>query len=320
MKVITNTDQFELPECIVVFGNFDGVHKGHQMLINEALYKKTMFGYETAFFTFDPQPISVITGKAPTDIVFTPNEKQTVVKNMGIDHYIEFPFTMDVAKTPPEVFVEEVIANKLHAKIVIVGEDYRFGNKREGDVALLETLGKTYGFEVVAFPKLCGGDRIYSSTWLREALKSGDMISFSNISGRPYRVQGIVEHGRALGRTIGFPTANVAIAPYKLLPPNGVYASHTTVKDKLYKSITNVGVKPGTTTNEMIVETFILDFDEMIYGEEIMIELLEFIRPEVKLDSMAHLKKLIEKDMVALGTFFNDHPLIIRNVRQMKLI
>lgn len=310
MKIITGTKTFELPESIVVFGNFDGVHKGHQMLINEALYKETLLGFETAFFTFEPHPMSVVTGRKSTDIVFTPEEKQGVVREMGIDHYIEYPFTMEVAGTAPEVFVEEVINNQLHAKIVIVGEDYRFGKKRAGDVKLLKELGEKDGFEVIAFPKLCKGDRVYSSTWLREVLKKGDMETFDDLSGRPFRVSGIVEHGRALGRTIGFPTANVFTPDYKLLPPRGVYASYTTVKGIRYRSITNVGWKPDTDEQEMVVETFILDFDEMIYGEEILIEIVHFIRGEEKLESMGHLKRLIEGDLIKLNKYFDDFPMM----------
>ncbi len=305
MNIIENTLEFELPESIVVFGNFDGVHKGHQMLINEALYQEECHGYETAFFTFEPHPVAVITGKPSKDLVFTPEEKKAVVREMGIDHYIEYPFSLAVAKTEAVDFIEKVICNQLHAKYVIIGEDYRFGNKRAGDVALLKELGPRYGYEVIAFPKLSLGERVFSSTWLRESVKNGDMEAFEQISGRPYRVTGEVEHGRALGRTIGFPTANVATPSYKLLPPWGVYASITTVKGIRYKSITNVGRKPGSDTGEMVVETFILDFDEMIYGETITIELVHYMRGEVTLESMDHLKKLILGDMNNLEDYFH---------------
>ncbi len=310
MKIITQTKDFELPESIVVFGNFDGVHKGHQMLINEALYKETLHGYKTAFFTFEPHPLSVVMGKEPTDIVFTPEEKKAIVEEMGIDYYVEYPFTMEVAHTAPEVFVEEVIDHQLHAKFVIVGEDYRFGSKRAGDVSLLKELGRKYGFEVIAFPKLCKGDRCYSSTWLREVVKQGDMEAFTNLSGRPFRVRGKVEHGRGLGRTIGFPTANIMTPAYKILPIKGVYASLTTYDGKRYRSITNVGLKPGSEGSEMVVETFILDFDQMIYDAIITVELTHFMRGEVKLDSMEHLLELIKGDMKNLEHYFKDHPMI----------
>ncbi len=306
MKTIIQSQQFELPESVVVFGNFDGVHKGHQLLINEALKQEAIHGYVTAFFTFEPHPLSVVTGRDPKDIVFTPFEKQQVVNDLGIDYYIEYPFTMEVAKTAPEDFVENVIYHQLHAKCVIVGEDYRFGSRRAGDIDLLKTLGEKYGFKVIAFDKLCKGDRCYSSTWLREVIKDGDMEAFIDLSGRPFQVVGEVEHGRALGRTIGFPTANVPAPSYKLLPPNGVYASYTTVDSVRYKSITNIGVKPGSEDNEMVVETYILDFDEMIYGETIKIEVVHFLREEYELESMDHLKRLIVEDLKSLDSYF-DH-------------
>lgn len=305
METIIQSLEFELPESIVVFGNFDGVHKGHQLLIQEALRQEQIHGYKTAFFTFEPHPVSVVSGKDQKDIIFTNYEKMQVVKDYGIDYYIEYPFTMEVARTLPEVFIESVIYKQLHAKYVIIGEDFRFGSKRAGDVAMLEAYGKKFGYEVISFEKLCYDDRCYSSTWLREVVKAGDMEMFSQLTDRAFSVIGVVEHGRALGRTIGYPTANVATPPYKLLPPNGVYASYTFVDGIKYKSITNVGFKPDTNQEEMVVETYILDFDQMIYGKEIRIDIVRFLREEYKLESMDHLKALIEKDMVSLKNYFH---------------
>lgn len=305
MITILQQLKFETEPCVVVFGNFDGVHKGHQLLISEAIEKGKALGIKTALFTFRPHPTYVVMGKEEKDIIFTPEEKQRVVESLGIDYYIEFPFTMDVAKTAPEVFVEEVIYNQLHAKCVIVGEDFRFGSRRAGDVKLLKALGGQYGYEVTAFDKLCDHERCISSTWVREVIKAGDMEMFEELTGRPFPVVGVVEHGRALGRTIGFPTANVNTPASKLLPPNGVYASYTKVDDITYKSITNVGIKPGSDSGEMVVETYILDFDRMIYGETIEIDIAHFMREEYKLESMEHLKSLIVKDLKNLDDYFN---------------
>lgn len=246
MEAIIQSMKFEIPECVVVFGNFDGVHKGgHQLLINEAIRKGKELGVATALFTFRPHPTYVVMGgKDEKDIIFTPDEKRGVVSDLGIDYYIEFPFTMDVAKTAPEEFVDVVIANQLHAKCVIVGEDFRFGSRRAGDVTMLKELGKSYDYDVIAFEKVCDHERTISSTWVREVLKEGgDMEMFKELTGRDFPVIGVVEHGRAIGRTIGFPTANLNTASSKILPPNGgVYASYTTVEGIKYKSITNVAL------------------------------------------------------------------------------
>lgn len=303
MEIINQNQALNLSNSIVIFGNFDGVHKGHQLLIQEALKKKKEFGYVTSFFTFEPHPTFVITGKEPVDIIFTPEEKKKVVKDYGIDYYIEFQFDMTIAKMAPELFVENVIHKQLNAKYIIVGEDYRFGSKRSGDVQLLKELGKVYGFEVMTFHKMNQDNRIISSTWLRETIREGNMEKFYTLTDRHFSITGKVEHGRAIGRTIGIPTANVSVPKHKILPPNGVYASYTTVAGVRHKSIANVGKKPNT-ENERIVESYILDFDEMIYGETIQIEMTHYMRSEQKLESLDHLKKLIKKDLENLDDYF----------------
>lgn len=305
MKSIIRDKQFEIEPCAVVFGNFDGVHKGHQLLIGEAVKQGKALGIPTAVFTFKPHPTYVVMGKEEKDIVFTPEEKINVMRELGVDYYIEYPFNMDVAKIPAQDFVEEVIFKQIHAKIVIVGEDFRFGSRRSGDVALLKSLGEKYGYDVIAFKKLCDTERCISSTWLREVIKSGKMETFNELTGRNFPVVGVVEHGQSIGRTIGFPTANINIIQSKLLPPNGVYASYTYVKGVKYKSITNVGKKPKSESDEMVVETFILDFDEMIYGETIEINMAHYMRKELVLESLDHLKSLIKKDLVDLYAYFD---------------
>lgn len=304
MIAITQKMNFEVEDCVVVFGNFDGVHLGHQFLINEAISKAKTLGVKSAVFTFRPHPTYVVMGKDEKDIIFTPEEKTAVVASLGVDYYIEYPFTMEVAKTAAENFVHDIIVNSLHAKCVVVGDDFKFGSRRAGDVALLEMMGAELGFEVMAYNKVCDHERSISSTWVREVVKEGDMAMFEELTGRYFPVVGVVEHGRAIGRTIGFPTANVMTQKSKILPPNGVYASYTTVKGTKYKSITNVGKKPGTVSDEMVVETYILDFDEMIYGETIQIDIAHFIREEYVLESLEHLKQLIKKDLIALESFF----------------
>lgn len=304
METVIQKQKFEIPESVVVFGNFDGVHKGHQLLINEAIERGKTLGVKTAVFTFRPHPTYVVMGKEEKDIIFTPEEKTKAMEAMGVDYYIEYPFTMEVAKTPPEDFVTEIIVKQLNAKCVVVGEDFRFGSRRAGDVTMLEAMGKDYGFDVVAYKKLYDHERYISSTWVREVVRDGDMEMFRKLTGRDFPVIGVVEHGRAIGRTIGFPTANLNTPSSKILPPNGVYASFTTVEGNTYKSITNVGPKPGTVTGEMVVETYILDFDKMIYGETIEIDIVHYLREEYVLESLDHLKRLIRQDLISLDDYF----------------
>lgn len=305
MKKIIRSKKFEIPESVVVLGNFDGIHKGHMLLINEALRVEAEKGYVTAFFTFEPHPSYVLGFKEPVDIIYTPLEKIKVVKELGIDYYVEFPFSLDVAHMEPEDFVVHIIKEQLHAQVVIVGDDYRFGSRRKGDVEMLRQLGQLHGFEVIAFEKLKIEGREVSSTWVREEIAAGHLEKVHELAGRPFFIDGIVEHGKALGRTIGFPTANVP-APYgKILPPNGVYASHTIVEGIPYRSITNVGYKPTVGSKERVVESFILDFDHMIYDQLIEIQFHKFLRAEQKFDSMEMLKGMIEKDMIQLNSYFS---------------
>lgn len=303
MEIILKQLHFETEPCVVVFGNFDGVHKGHQLLIAKALAKGKELGIKTALFTFRPHPTFVVMGKDEKDIIFSQQEKQKVVEDLGIDYYIEYPFTMKIASMAAEDFVETVIYNQLHAQCVIVGEDFRFGRKRSGDVALLSELSRQYGYEVMAMKKLCDHERCVSSTWLREVVKKGDMEMYRELTGRYFSVMGIVEHGRAIGRTIGFPTANVMTHKSKILPPNGVYASYAKIDGEVYKSITNVGRKPDSLEGEMLVETYILDFEQMIYDETIEVDLLHFLRGEKVLESLDHLKDLIHNDLESLKAF-----------------
>lgn len=297
MKIINQESSFKLPFSVVIFGNFDGLHKGHQLLISKAIEKGKMLRLPTVLFTFEPNPMVLMGKKDEKNLLMMPHEKQKMASYLGIDYYVEFPFTAKVASMEPEDFVKQIIVKRLHAKEIIVGEDFRFGIGRKGNVRILKGLGNLYGFEVMGYKKLSQDNRYISSTWLRELVKKGDMINFEKISGHFFFVTGIVEHGQAIGKTIGFPTANIYTSNSKLLPPNGVYASYTYVNNKCYESITNVGFQPNTDTKAMVVETHILDFDQLIYGEEITIDIVHFLRLEKNIESLNHLKELIENDL-----------------------
>jgi len=304
MKIIAKEVVFQLPACVAVFGNFDGLHKGHQLLIEAALDQGEALNLPVALFTFYPSPNALFSKNKNEKLVMLPMEKRYVAAQLGIAYYIEYPFSLKTARMLPEEFIAKVIHKQLQAQHIIVGEDFRFGDKRKGDVALLEALASTYNYKVTGYKKLCENKRPLSSTWLKELIQQGAMHHFERLTGRYFLVMGIVAHGRAIGRTIGFPTANIYTHKDKLLPPNGVYVSYTSVHGKKYKSITNIGKQPDSTTNNMVVETHILDFNTFIYDEEIQIELIHFLRFEKKLDSLEHLKTLIIDDLKTLKAWF----------------
>jgi riboflavin kinase/FMN adenylyltransferase len=286
-----------LPKTAIVLGNFDGLHKGHRMLINRAMVLSKELGIASAIFAFEPHPKFVLNNSPEIKLIFTKHEKETIVKELGVNYYIQYPFKTEIANYEPEQFIEKIIVNQINPHTVIIGEDYRFGKMRKGDAAYLKELGRKYQFEVEVIKKLEYMNREISSTWIREEIKEGNIKMANSLLGREFFFLGRICEGAKLGRTIGFPTANLAHNPDKLLPPNGVYSSYIELNQKTYKGITNIGNKPTVYSNEKTIETHILDFDKDIYGEEIKVRLTNFIRPEKKFESLQLLKKQIQWDL-----------------------
>ena len=283
MEIINGLD-FQLQNSSVSLGKFDGVHRGHRFLLHEIQKNKS---YIPTVFTF------AMNTEIPK--LYTQEEKNRVLE-IGIQREVVFPFNETTKHMSPEEFVEEILVKKMDAKHICVGKDFHFGKDRGGDIHTLERFQKKYGYELVTVPKLYDDGQVISSTRVRALMDQGNMRKVNELLERPFFVQGTVCHGEALGRTIGFPTANLLAPKGKKLPPFGVYATKVHCGTKVYAGVTNVGNKPTVGSFATGIETCILDFEKDIYGKEIQVEFYEFIRPEMKFATLDDLKAQIAKD------------------------
>lgn len=304
MQIITSLDEMRLsyPSAVAI-GKFDGVHLGHRQLLGEIIAKKQK-GMKAVVFTFNPSP-TVLFSKVREKELTSIDEKRKLFEDMGVDVLVEFPLTYETAATPKEAFVEEILVQRLNAKFIAAGTDLSFGKNGEGNSAFLMEESSKYNFEVKIIDKISYKGEIISSTLVRKAIAEGDVKKAHFMLGSPYFVQGIVQKGNQIGRTIGFPTVNITPDEEKLLPPNGVYKTEVIVDDRIFEAITNVGCKPTVTNDEKIfIESYLYNFTENIYGKKIEVHFLEFMRKEQKFENIGELKKQLQKDM-QLGQMIN---------------
>ena len=297
MQIIHDTTDFWIEEkSAVTIGKFDGIHQGHQKLLDCILEQKKQ-GLQAAVFTFDPLP-AVLFQTASGKGLMTRDEKRTAFLAMGIDILIEFPLTYETASIEPQDFIEEVLARRMRASYIAAGMDVSFGAKGAGNYMLLKSMASFCGYELQLIDKVRYNGREISSTYVREAVEKGDMEEAGILLGSPYSISGKVAHGKRLGRTIGMPTVNLLPKKDKLLPPDGVYYSEVWMDGRSYKGITNIGYKPTVSDGrQMGVETYIYDFDREIYGKEITVKFLKFKRPERRFGGKEELKEQMMKDM-----------------------
>lgn len=296
MKYIRETTEIQITEPTVLsLGKFDGLHMGHKLLVEHMLQKKKQ-GLKAVMFTFDVPPKAVVAQEL-LPLLTTNQEKEQVFSRTGIDYLIEYPFTPQVRSMEPEEFVR-MLVERLNVKCIVAGKDFRFGHNRRGDYKMLEALGPVYGFETIIVEKREFQSREISSTFIRDEIQKGNMEKANMLLDYEYFVKGMVVHGRQLGRQLGIPTVNLVPYPEKLLPPFGVYVSRAVIDSKVYGGITNVGKKPTIEgENPVGVETHIFDFTEDVYGREIEIRFLHFLREEMKFDSVEALKAQMTKDI-----------------------
>ena len=299
MKIINNTTEFYIEEATAVaIGKFDGFHCGHQTLLQRMQEQKKK-GLATVIFTFVPSPAAYFSKDIMKELT-TIDEKRKIFEKAGIDYLIEYPFVQETADMEPETYVKEVLVEKIHAKCIVAGEDVSFGHRGAGNYQLLEEKANDFGYDVVIIDKVQYEGREVSSTYVREEVAKGNMELVHQLLGIPYHVGGTIVHGRKLGRTLGMPTVNQIPPKEKLLPPNGVYYSYVMLGNRKIPSISNIGTKP-TVKDDIVmgVETYIYEFDEEVYGEELEVYLLSFKRPEMRFDSVDDLKAQMTKDISA---------------------
>lgn len=280
--------------CAVTLGKFDGVHLGHQKLLKVVSGLKEK-GEKAVAFTLNPRT---------EDLILTEREQSVVMEQMGMDYLIRCPFVPAVSGMTPEEFAQRVLVEQLHAESVVVGADFRFGHDRAGDAAWLKVHEKDYGFTVYVIEKETRHGRDISSTYIREALREGDMELAAELMGRPFSVHEKVVRGHGLGKKIEIPTANILPPRGKCLPPDGVYVSQLCVNGECLRGMTNIGFKPTVDGSFRGIETNLLDEARELYDCEVEVRLLKFLRPEMRFDGVDALVRQIRRDEQAALAYF----------------
>ncbi len=302
-KNIAELPSFE--RAVITIGTFDGVHLGHAKIIEQLLKEARAVSGTPVLLTFYPHPKQVvINNKNPLFILSAQREKYALLEARGIEHIVEIPFSKEFSEQPAKRYIKDFLIDKFHPYTIIIGYDHRFGRNREGDFKLLEAEAPKYDFEVKEIPEKVLQDVIISSTKVRDALHDGDIATAAAYLGYDYFFSGKVIEGNKLGRTIGYPTANLLIEDeQKLVPANGVYAVdvelETTAGKQRLKGMMNIGVRPTVDGTRRTIEVNIFDFDETIYGETLKIILRKKLRDEVKFNGLEQLKEQLAKDKLA---------------------
>lgn len=282
-------------QTAVTLGKFDGFHRGHQKLLFK-LREAREQDLCSVIFTFDTPPKAYLNGEPPKALL-SGREKCDLAEKLQADWLIICPFTDEIRNMTAERFVKEILVDRLRAKKIVTGVDFRFGYQRSGDVDMLRRLSREYGYELSVLEKERDEGQVISSTLIRERLAEGDMERVNRLLGYPFHVTGEVIHGARLGRTIGMPTINLRPGADKLLPPNGVYASIVELEGRLYSGVTNIGYKP-TVSGEHVrgVETYLQDASGDFYGKTAQVRFYKYQRPERKFDSVEELKRQMHRD------------------------
>ena len=285
MKIIRNLE-FQGKQTAVCIGKFDGIHRGHRLLIEQA--KK------------ENKPIVMISFSVDeAKVLYTPYEKEKLAEYLGIDCLLEIPLTKEFCSQTPEKFAKKLLCDTCDAASVIVGSVFRFGAGRSGDTDTLQQLGEKLGFSVTVLSKLELGGEVVSSTRIRSLIAKGKMEQANELLGTPYFLTGVVQKGNQLGRTMETPTANIYPDAHKVLPPYGVYAVFVDVEGKRYKGICNLGVKPTIPgENEVGFEVWLFNFSGDLYDKELTAYFVSFLREERKFASLTQLKEQITRDTV----------------------
>ncbi|MBO4261788.1 MAG: bifunctional riboflavin kinase/FAD synthetase [Clostridia bacterium] len=304
MKIFGNNtpyDKYERPEkgIAVGLGNFDGVHKGHAALVRTLVAEAKKRGLDSLVYTFEKHPMNVFGGGGTVKLIMTNETKAEIMAGLGVDGIFFEGFDREYAAMDCETFARDIVAGKLNASLCVVGSNYSFGRGGAGGPKELRELGVRYGFEVAEIEPVKIGDRLVSSTLLRELISDGKVDEYPIYAGRPYVIPGRVQHGREVGRSIGFRTANIIPRRGFAIPPDGVYATVTEVKGTRYRGVTNIGRNPTFGTNRRSVETHLFEASGDFYGSFIEVTFVKRLRGEIKFDSAELLSAQIAKDKLA---------------------
>ena len=311
MKIIRSITAFNSSEkTIVTIGTFDGIHIGHQKILKDLIKTAKKEGKKSVLLTFFPHPRMVLQKENKILLLNTIKEKSSLLEKMGLDYLIIHPFSREFSRLTALEFVRDILVNKLNTSRLIIGYDHHFGKNREGNIHQLKEYSLLYDFKVEEIPAQDIDDVSVSSTKIRTALKDGNLKTANNYLGYHYMLNGTVVSGKKLGGTIGFPTANLEIKePYKLVPKTGVYIIKTHINTVLYTGIMNIGFNPTVLGKHQTIEAHLFDFNEDLYGKEIMIEFIYFLREEHKFESVKELVVQLNIDKENAISYLSNNPL-----------
>lgn len=299
MKIYEGLSDFpKLSNAVVTSGTFDGVHLGHQKILHRIREIARTINGETVLITFWPHPRLVLyPDEHNLRLLSTFEEKAKLLRQAGIDHLLTIPFTREFSQLTSKEFIESVLVDTIQTKKLVIGYDHRFGKNREGSFEYLKAHHEEYGFDLEEISRQDVDDIGVSSTKIRHALETSDIETAINYLGRPYELNGLVIKGQQIGRSIGFPTANIHIPnDYKLIPKDGVYAVEALVNGALYKAMLNIGYRPTVNGTQKTVEANLFDFQGDLYDKQITIYIKAFLREERKFDGLEALKEQLFVD------------------------
>ncbi|MGH3911809.1 MAG: bifunctional riboflavin kinase/FAD synthetase [Pseudonocardiaceae bacterium] len=282
---------------VVTIGVFDGMHRGHAQLVSHAVARARELGVPCVLMTFDPHPSEVVRpGSHPAQLTSL-RRRAELAERLGVDVFFVLPFTVELSRMPADEFVHELLVERLHAAVVVVGRNFTFGHKAAGNVTLLGVLGRRFGFTAHDVGLVSQGELTFSSTYIRSCIDAGDVAAASTALGRSHRVEGIVIRGDQRGRGLGYPTANLSTPRYAAIPADGVYACRFVHRGRALAAAVSVGTNPTFSGRERRVEAFVLDIDEDFYGEQVALDFVERLRPMVRFDTPDQLVAQIDDDV-----------------------
>jgi riboflavin kinase / FMN adenylyltransferase len=285
---------------VVTIGVFDGVHRGHQAIIGHAVKRAHDSGLQSVVMTFDPHPSEVVRPGSHPAVLTEPVRKAELIEQLGVDALCVVPFTPAFSQLTPDAFVHDVLVEALHAAVVVVGDNFRFGHRAAGDVALLESLGRSFGFTVEESPLVSADGVVFSSTYIRSCVDAGDVRAAAAALGRPHRLAGVVVRGDGRGREIGFPTANLMVHRYAAVPADGIYAARL-IRGGAHAAelpaAVSIGTNPTFSGRERRVEAYVLDFDADLYGERVGLDFIAHLREQRVYETVEPLVAQIAEDV-----------------------
>jgi riboflavin kinase/FMN adenylyltransferase len=296
-------------KAVVTIGTFDGVHTGHQKIIDQLKQEAKKINGESVLITFDPHPRKVLDPGKPLKLINTLDEKIELLKKQGLDHLVIVPFTLQFASLSAEEYIQDFLFNRFHPHTVIIGYDHRFGHDRKGDYHMMEDFAEKLAFQLKEIPEHIVDSIIVSSTKIRDAIRLGDVQIANDLLGYEFFFQGTIIQGNKLGRKLGFPTANLQINDRdKLIPGHGVYAVTAALDQREFQGMMNIGIRPTLNDGLFMIEVNLFDFDEEVYGQELKVHVRKFMRPEIKFNGLDALKEQITRDKLDVLTVLAGAP------------